>query len=194
MEPQGTQTLYLMVPDSQSAPGFWKHLATLLEWPLKLSGASMFRGSILLAIGLPGGFPGGPCCQCHSLCMLVSAFCPCSLNLSHSDIFILYDGDDLSSHVLFQYLGGPGPRKLYSSTPDLTVKFHSDPAGLVFGKGHGFIMNYIGELAACLGAMESSVQNADANTNPEPSSLPPKYRAGSREWWRSTGLEYVLGM
>lgn len=47
-------------------------------------------------------------------------------------------------HILGQYLGNSGPQKLYSSTPDLTIQFHSDPAGLIFGKGQGFIMNYIG--------------------------------------------------
>ncbi|XP_053135921.1 seizure 6-like protein isoform X2 [Hemicordylus capensis] len=65
------------------------------------------------------------------------------LNLSNSDILTVYDGDDLSTHILGQYLGSSGPQKLYSSTPDLTIQFHSDPAGLIFGKGQGFIMNYI---------------------------------------------------
>ncbi|XP_054851862.1 seizure 6-like protein [Eublepharis macularius] len=65
------------------------------------------------------------------------------LNLSKSDILTVYDGDELGSHVLGQFLGSRGPQKLYSSSPDLTVQFHSDPAGLVFGKGQGFIMNYI---------------------------------------------------
>lgn len=41
-------------------------------------------------------------------------------------------------------MGSSGPQKLYSSSPDLTIQFHSDPAGLIFGKGQGFIMNYIG--------------------------------------------------
>ncbi|XP_063000030.1 seizure 6-like protein [Elgaria multicarinata webbii] len=65
------------------------------------------------------------------------------LNLSNSDILTVYDGDDLSTHILGQYLGSSGPLKLYSSTPDLTIQFHSDPAGLIFGKGQGFIMSYI---------------------------------------------------
>ncbi|KAJ7309886.1 hypothetical protein JRQ81_007962 [Phrynocephalus forsythii] len=65
------------------------------------------------------------------------------LNLSQSDILTVYDGDDLSAHILGQYLGSSGPQKLYSSTPDLTVRFHPDPAGLVFGKGQGFVMSYI---------------------------------------------------
>ncbi|XP_061458970.1 seizure 6-like protein isoform X2 [Rhineura floridana] len=65
------------------------------------------------------------------------------LNLSNSDILTIYDGDDLSAHIMGQYLGSSGPQKLYSSTPDLTIQFHSDPAGLIFGKGQGFIMNYI---------------------------------------------------
>lgn len=72
------------------------------------------------------------------------ACCPGSLNLSNSDILTIYDGDDLNTHILGQFLGSSGPQKLYSSTPDLTIQFHSDPAGLIFGKGHGFIMNYIG--------------------------------------------------
>uniref|UniRef100_A0A5F5PIE4 Seizure related 6 homolog like n=1 Tax=Equus caballus TaxID=9796 RepID=A0A5F5PIE4_HORSE len=65
------------------------------------------------------------------------------LNLSNSDILTIYDGDEVMPHILGQYLGNSGPQKLYSSTPDLTIQFHSDPAGLIFGKGQGFIMNYI---------------------------------------------------
>lgn len=66
------------------------------------------------------------------------------MNLSQSDILTVYDGDDLNSHILGQFLGSSGPQKLYSSTPDLTIQFHSDPAGLIFGKGQGFTMSYIG--------------------------------------------------
>ncbi|XP_030316730.1 LOW QUALITY PROTEIN: seizure 6-like protein [Calypte anna] len=65
------------------------------------------------------------------------------LNLSNSDILTVYDGDDLTARILGQYVGSTGPQKLYSSSPDLTIQFHSDPAGLIFGKGQGFIMNYI---------------------------------------------------
>ncbi|XP_021112803.1 seizure 6-like protein isoform X2 [Heterocephalus glaber] len=65
------------------------------------------------------------------------------LNLSNSDILTIYDGDEVVPHILGQYLGSNSPQKLYSSTPDLTIQFHSDPAGLIFGKGQGFIMNYI---------------------------------------------------
>uniref|UniRef100_A0A8C2YPM0 Seizure related 6 homolog like n=1 Tax=Chinchilla lanigera TaxID=34839 RepID=A0A8C2YPM0_CHILA len=65
------------------------------------------------------------------------------LNLSNSDILTIYDGDEVVPHILGQYLGSSSPQKLYSSTPDLTIQFHSDPAGLIFGKGQGFIMNYI---------------------------------------------------
>ncbi|KAB0366586.1 hypothetical protein FD754_010742, partial [Muntiacus muntjak] len=69
--------------------------------------------------------------------------CRGDLNLSNSDILTIYDGDEVMPHILGQYLGNSGPQKLYSSTPDLTIQFHSDPAGLIFGKGQGFIMNYI---------------------------------------------------
>uniref|UniRef100_A0A4W3IWL0 Seizure related 6 homolog like n=1 Tax=Callorhinchus milii TaxID=7868 RepID=A0A4W3IWL0_CALMI len=64
------------------------------------------------------------------------------INLSNSDILTLYDGDDLTMRILGQYVGSNIPLKVYSSTSDLTIRFHSDPAGLVFGKGQGFIMNY----------------------------------------------------
>lgn len=67
-----------------------------------------------------------------------------SLNLTNSDILTIYDGDELTARILGQYVGSSGPQKLYSSSPDLTIQFHSDPAGLIFGKGQGFIMNYIG--------------------------------------------------
>ncbi|XP_067862434.1 seizure 6-like protein [Heptranchias perlo] len=64
------------------------------------------------------------------------------LNLTNSDILSLYDGDDLTMRILGQYVGSNAPLKVYSTTSDLTVRFHSDPAGLIFGKGQGFIMNY----------------------------------------------------
>ncbi|XP_068767616.1 seizure 6-like protein [Struthio camelus] len=65
------------------------------------------------------------------------------LNITNSDILTIYDGDELSARILGQFVGSGGPQKLYSSSPDLTIQFHSDPAGLIFGKGQGFIMNYI---------------------------------------------------
>ncbi|KAM4053591.1 seizure 6-like protein isoform 1-T3 [Anomaloglossus baeobatrachus] len=65
------------------------------------------------------------------------------LNLSNNDILTIYDGDEITSKILGQFVGTSGPQKLYSSSPDLSIQFHSDPAGLIFGKGQGFILNYI---------------------------------------------------
>ncbi|XP_043951752.1 seizure 6-like protein isoform X4 [Gambusia affinis] len=65
------------------------------------------------------------------------------LNISDSDMLTFTDGDEVTTRILGRYVGGSSPFKLSSSTPDLTVTFHSDPAGLVFGKGEGFIINYI---------------------------------------------------
>ncbi|MBN3311799.1 SE6L1 protein, partial [Atractosteus spatula] len=65
------------------------------------------------------------------------------LNLSDSDIVTILDGDEVTTRILGQYIGGTSPFKLSSSTPDLTIQFHSDPAGLLFGKGEGFIINYM---------------------------------------------------
>uniref|UniRef100_A0A3P9PH50 Seizure related 6 homolog like n=1 Tax=Poecilia reticulata TaxID=8081 RepID=A0A3P9PH50_POERE len=70
------------------------------------------------------------------------------LNISDSDMLTFMDGDEVTTRILGRYVGGSSPFKLSSSTPDLTVTFHSDPAGLVFGKGEGFIINYIGERLA----------------------------------------------
>ncbi|XP_053500819.1 seizure 6-like protein isoform X2 [Ictalurus furcatus] len=66
------------------------------------------------------------------------------LNLSDSDMLTILDGDEVTTRILGQYVGGNSPFKLTSSTPDLTITFHSDPAGLFFGKGEGFIINYVG--------------------------------------------------
>ncbi|KAI5099778.1 seizure 6-like protein isoform X2, partial [Silurus meridionalis] len=65
------------------------------------------------------------------------------LNLTDSDMLTILDGDEVTTQILGQYVGGKSPFKLTSSTPDLTITFHSDPAGLVFGKGEGFIINYV---------------------------------------------------
>lgn len=67
------------------------------------------------------------------------------LNISNSDMVTITDGEELATRILGRYVGGSSPFKLFSTTPDLTVTFHSDPAGLVFGKGEGFIINYMGE-------------------------------------------------
>ncbi|KAF3848545.1 hypothetical protein F7725_015042 [Dissostichus mawsoni] len=42
------------------------------------------------------------------------------------------DGDEVMTRILGRYVGGSTPFKLFSSTPDLTITFHSDPAGLRF--------------------------------------------------------------
>lgn len=68
-----------------------------------------------------------------------------SLNLSDSDMLTILDGDEVTTRILGQFVGGTSPFKMSSSTPDLTITFHSDPAGLVFGKGEGFIINYMGK-------------------------------------------------
>uniref|UniRef100_A0A8C1NJU1 Seizure related 6 homolog (mouse)-like n=1 Tax=Cyprinus carpio TaxID=7962 RepID=A0A8C1NJU1_CYPCA len=65
------------------------------------------------------------------------------LNLSDSDMLTILDGDEVTTRILGQFVGGTRPFKMSSSTPDLTITFHSDPAGLVFGKGEGFIINYM---------------------------------------------------
>uniref|UniRef100_A0A665VU38 Seizure related 6 homolog (mouse)-like n=1 Tax=Echeneis naucrates TaxID=173247 RepID=A0A665VU38_ECHNA len=66
------------------------------------------------------------------------------LNISDSDILTITDGDsDVTTHIPAHYVRGGSPFKFSSTTPDLIITFHSDPAGLIFGKGEGFIINYM---------------------------------------------------
>lgn len=87
------------------------------------------------------------------------------LNISDSDMVTITDGEELATRILGRYVGGSSPFKLFSTTPDLTVTFHSDPAGLVFGKGEGFIINYMGE-------------NRKNSFDPAPSEQPFRPRCG----------------
>ncbi|KAJ3604935.1 hypothetical protein NHX12_026986, partial [Muraenolepis orangiensis] len=89
---------------------------------------------------------------CKALCggglagpagVILSPNWPEWLNISDSDMLTILDGDEVTTRILGQYVGGFSPFKLASTTPDLTVTFHSDPAGLVFGKGEGFVINYM---------------------------------------------------
>ncbi len=84
-----------------------------------------------------------------ALCLLLSLSSVLRLNISDSDMLTITDGDEVTTRILGRYVGGSSPFKLSSTTPDLTVTFHSDPAGLVFGKGEGFIINYMGESSNC---------------------------------------------
>ncbi|XP_028904966.1 seizure 6-like protein isoform X3 [Ornithorhynchus anatinus] len=70
------------------------------------------------------------------------------LNLSDSDTLTVYDGDETSLRVLGQFAGSGGPQKLYSSTPDLTVRLRSaparpGPAGPAPAEARGFAVNYV---------------------------------------------------
>uniref|UniRef100_A0A672M6V4 Seizure related 6 homolog like n=1 Tax=Sinocyclocheilus grahami TaxID=75366 RepID=A0A672M6V4_SINGR len=65
------------------------------------------------------------------------------LTITANDMLTILDGDEVTTRILGQFVGGTSPFKMSSSTPDLTITFHSDPAGLVFGKGEGFIINYM---------------------------------------------------
>ncbi|XP_034752905.1 seizure 6-like protein [Etheostoma cragini] len=81
------------------------------------------------------------------------------LNISDSDMVTITDGDEVAARILARYVGGTGPFKLSSTTPDLTVTFHSDPAGLVFGKGEGFIINYMVMYCSDPGHVEHSTRS-----------------------------------
>lgn len=91
---------------------------------------------------LSGAATIGYTCISDSVCFPLDVL---RLNISDSDMLTITDGDEVATRILGRYVGGSSPFKLSSTTPDLTVTFHSDPAGLVFGKGEGFIINYMGK-------------------------------------------------
>ncbi|XP_070299863.1 seizure 6-like protein [Salvelinus sp. IW2-2015] len=114
-------------------PTYWPRI-----WVVTSSPSRMVNMSLSLRFRLKGGRISYALSPFLSLTLP-----PFSLNLSDSDMLTILDGDEVTTHILGQYVGGAGPFKIQSTTPDLTVTFHSDPAGLVFGKGEGFIINYM---------------------------------------------------
>lgn len=64
------------------------------------------------------------------------------LNIRRSDILTVLDGDDLTSHVIGQYLGSHQRFRLHSSGSEVTVQFQSDPNDPSFSLSQGFIIHY----------------------------------------------------
>ncbi|XP_028670627.1 LOW QUALITY PROTEIN: seizure protein 6 homolog [Erpetoichthys calabaricus] len=64
------------------------------------------------------------------------------LNIRRSDVLTIFDGDDLTSHVIGQYMGSHQRFRLYSSGADVTIQFQSDPNDPIFTMSQGFIIHY----------------------------------------------------
>lgn len=72
-------------------------------------------------------------------------FClPQSLNIRHNDVLTIFDGHDLMSHVIGQYLGSRERFQVVSGGSEVTIQFQSDPHDSSFILSQGFLIHYRG--------------------------------------------------
>uniref|UniRef100_A0A8C1NXG0 Seizure 6-like protein 2 n=1 Tax=Cyprinus carpio TaxID=7962 RepID=A0A8C1NXG0_CYPCA len=64
------------------------------------------------------------------------------LNIRHNDILTLFDGHDLTSHVIGQYLGSRERFRAVSGGSEVTIQFQSDPDDSTFILSQGFLIHY----------------------------------------------------
>lgn len=73
-------------------------------------------------------------------------FPPQSLNIRHNDILTIFDGHDLMSHVIGQYLGSRERFRVVSGGSEVTIQFQSDPDDSTFILSQGFLIHYRGKM------------------------------------------------
>ncbi|KAK6299996.1 hypothetical protein J4Q44_G00300290 [Coregonus suidteri] len=64
------------------------------------------------------------------------------LNIRHNDILTIFDGHDLMSHVIGQYLGSRERFQVVSGGSEVTIQFQSDPDDSSFILSQGFLIHY----------------------------------------------------
>lgn len=93
-------------------------------------------------------------CGCDLVCSSVyfsalseiSLFClPLSLNIRNTDVLTVFDGRDVTSHVIGQYLGPRERFQVVSGGSEVTIQFQSDPDDSSFLLSQGFHIHYHGE-------------------------------------------------
>lgn len=67
-----------------------------------------------------------------------------SLNIRHTDVLTVFDGRDLMSHVIGQYLGSRERFQVVSGGSEVTIQFQSDPDDSSFILSQGFLIHYHG--------------------------------------------------
>ena len=67
-----------------------------------------------------------------------------SLNIRHKDVLTIFDGHDLMSHVIGQYLGSKERFQVVSGGSEVTIQFQSDPDDSTFILSQGFLIHYRG--------------------------------------------------
>lgn len=76
----------------------------------------------------------------------IVSFSPQSLNIRHNDILTIFDGHDLMSHVIGQYLGSRERFRVVSGGSEVTIQFQSDPDDSSFILSQGFLIHYRGQI------------------------------------------------
>uniref|UniRef100_A0AAR2LQK7 Seizure related 6 homolog (mouse)-like 2 n=1 Tax=Pygocentrus nattereri TaxID=42514 RepID=A0AAR2LQK7_PYGNA len=64
------------------------------------------------------------------------------LNIRHNDILTIFDGHDLMSHVIGQYVGSRERFRVVSGGSEVTIQFQSDPDDSSFALSQGFLIHY----------------------------------------------------
>ncbi|XP_065136858.1 seizure protein 6 homolog isoform X2 [Paramisgurnus dabryanus] len=64
------------------------------------------------------------------------------LNIRHNDVLTIFDGHDLMSHVIGQYLGSRERFRIVSGGSEVTIQFQSDPDDSTFILSQGFLIHY----------------------------------------------------
>lgn len=76
---------------------------------------------------------------------LLVVFTPRSLNIRHTDVLTIFDGQDLMSHVIGQYMTSRERFQIVSGGSEVTIQFQSDPVDSSFILSQGFLIHYHGE-------------------------------------------------
>ncbi|KAK7939743.1 hypothetical protein WMY93_003069 [Mugilogobius chulae] len=64
------------------------------------------------------------------------------LNIRHTDVLTVFDGRDLMSHAMGQYLGSKERFQVVSGGSEVTIQFQSDPDDSSFILSQGFLIHY----------------------------------------------------
>lgn len=70
----------------------------------------------------------------------------CRLNIRHNDVLTVFDGHDLMSHVIGQYMGSRERFRIVSVGSEVTIQFQSDPDDSTFILSQGFLIHYRGTI------------------------------------------------
>lgn len=74
-----------------------------------------------------------------------------SLNIRQTDVLTVFDGRDLMSHAIGQYLGSKERFQVTSGGSGVTIQFQSDPDDSTFSLSQGFLIHYRGKCISLSG-------------------------------------------